>query len=122
MSAITEQHMSNEQKRTTGPRRQTPGPWLSKEIAWQYDGSHALVWCDKSKGGEHWRRLDEQCNGRFSAPDAQLLAAAPELLEALQHYLSQDEIAEGYGGGVGGSARDQASAAIAKATGATHEQ
>ena len=75
--------MSNEQKRTTGPRRQTPGPWLSKEIAWQYDGSHAIVWCDKSKGGEHWRRLDEQCNGRFSAPDARLLAAAPELLDAL---------------------------------------
>ena len=48
---------------THGPRKQTPGPWQSKEIAWQYNGSHALLWCDKSKGGQHWRRLDEQCNG-----------------------------------------------------------
>ncbi len=112
--------MSNEQKRTTGPRRQTPGPWLSKEIAWQYDGSHALVWCDKSKGGGHWRRLDEQCNGRFSAPDARLLAAAPELLDslrALTHSLDPDHFAHDDQR----EALKQALEAIAKATGATHD-
>jgi hypothetical protein len=68
---------------TPGPRRQTPGPWQSKAIAWQYDGSHSLLWCDTSKGGQHWRRLDEQCNGRFTEPDALLMAAAPELLKCL---------------------------------------
>ncbi len=40
-----------------------------------------------------------------------------ELVEALETYLMQDEIAEGYGAGVGGSVREQARAAIAKATG-----
>lgn len=109
---------ATEQKHTTGPRRQTPGPWLSKEIAWQYDGSHALMWCDKSKGGEHWRRLDEQCNGRFSAPDARLLAAAPELLDALRDTLA---LLEAYCGESEECTRNQARAAIAKATGATHE-
>jgi hypothetical protein len=58
----------------------------------------------------------------LALPTAAPVGDLPELLEALQHYLSQDEIAEGYGGGVGGSAREQARAAIAKATGATHEQ
>ena len=111
MSATTKQ------KHTTGPRRQTPGPWLSKEIAWQYDGSHALVWCDKSKGGEHWRRLDEQCNGRFSAPDARLLAAAPELLDALVAAVSgYTEFSEG-----DSEILRKCRSAIAKATGATHE-
>ena len=109
--------MSNEQKRTTGPRRQTPGPWLSKEIAWQYDGSHALVWCDKSKGGEHWRRLDEQCNGRFSAPDARLLAAAPELLELLYAALPYVEEGEEFNHPRKRALSASIRAAITKATG-----
>lgn len=107
---------ATEQKHTTGPRRQTPGPWLSKELAWQYDGSHALMWCDKSKGGEHWRRLDEQCNGRFSAPDARLLAAAPDLLDALKGLLGITDFHELFG-----SKTEAARAAIAKATGEHHD-
>jgi len=127
--------MSNEQKRTTGPRRQTPGPWLSKEIAWQYDGSHALVWCDKSKGGGHWRRLDEQCNGRFSAPDARLLAAAPKLLKALCMWMDIHKTPAGFAGKYGkeldaaiaahqlriDAAVSMSLEAITQATGATHE-
>lgn len=78
-------------KTKTGPRQLKPGPYQAKAVAWQYDGSHAILWCDKSKGGEHWRRLDEQCNGRFPEPDAKLMAAAPDLLEALQLIVQWDD-------------------------------
>ncbi len=46
------------------------------------------------EGGEHWRRLDEQCNGRFTAPDALLMAAAPELLKCL-HSLYHAPLGQG---------------------------
>lgn len=62
------------------------------------------------------RRLDAE-NQQLRAQLDQAVASKCELLEALEHYLIQDEIAEGYGGGVGGSARERARAAIAKATG-----
>jgi len=42
---------------------------------------------------------------------------APELLEALEDYLLQDEIAQGYGAGIGGEVQDNARAAINKARG-----
>ena len=40
-----------------------------------------------------------------------------ELLEALEDYLLQDEIAQGYGAGIGGEVQDNARAAINKARG-----
>ena len=43
-----------------------------------------------------------------------------ELLKALELYLSQDEIAQGYGAGIGGDAEVNARAAIVKATGDQH--
>jgi hypothetical protein len=46
-----------------------------------------------------------------------LVQAAPDLLEALELYLSQDEIAQGYDAGIGGDAEVEARAAIAKAKG-----
>jgi hypothetical protein len=71
-------------KTKTGPRQLKPAPYRAYALAWQYDGSHVIQWCDKSKGGEHWRRLDEQCNGRFPEPDAKLMAAGHDMLSALR--------------------------------------
>ena len=49
--------------------------------------------------------------------NARLIAAAPDLLEALKLYVLQDNFATDYGYGVGGEAKATAEAAIAKATG-----
>lgn len=44
--------------------------------------AYSLYWPDTSKGGVHMRRLGY--NGQFKKADADLYAAAPELLEALE--------------------------------------
>jgi hypothetical protein len=61
----------------------TPGPWIAKE---QYrdsvtnDVGHFVMWQDRSKPGVMLRRLDDK-KGAFSANDAKLIAAAPDLLD-----------------------------------------
>ena len=122
--------------------KHTPGPWVAifPEHRQKHEGSDITMYevmTEKTRkqlreeGLDHYDRRHEDVanvsivshhfwrdmNDDEAKANARLISAAPELLEALQHYLSQDEIAEGYGGGVGGSARDQARAAIAKATG-----
>lgn len=87
-------------------QQHTPGPWLTDRNN-VHTGQIATI--------HHCLDEAEQ------EANARLIAAAPELLAALENYLIQDEIAEGFGGGVGGSARTQAIAAITKATGATHD-
>lgn len=58
----------------------TPGPWRAKQLGSYGQPGWVLLWPDK--GGAHMRRLDYQ--GNFTEQDARLLAAAPDLLVALQ--------------------------------------
>lgn len=59
----------------------TPGPWRAGPV-FQKDG-RAIFFSDASLPGRWQRRLDDK-TGVFAAADARLMAAAPELLEALQ--------------------------------------
>lgn len=58
------------------------GPWTAKELGGAFDEPRwVILWPDKSKGGVHMRRLDD--HGELDKEDAQVMAAAPELLEML---------------------------------------
>lgn len=62
----------------------TPGPWKEKQKSTYSEPGYVVLWPDK--GGEHMRRLDYQ--GCFTEADARLIAAAPELLDALKAIVS----------------------------------
>ena len=69
--------------------KHTVGPWSTKELANYAQPGWVVTWPDTSKPGVHNRRLDY--NGSFTEADARLIAAAPELLEALEdaiHYIA----------------------------------
>ena len=59
----------------------TPGPWTAKELSGYQRTGFVVLWPDTSKGGIYERRLDD--SGRFTEHEAKLIAAAPELLQAL---------------------------------------
>ena len=84
--------------------KHTPGPWV---FAW--GGGHALVF--DAKGGPTIAAVpyDDAPDAALAAANARLIAAAPELLEALVS-LTRTLNAAGY-------STKQADAAIAKATG-----
>lgn len=56
----------------------TKGPWKAKQLLTQQGDEWVVLWPDKD--GAHMRRLD--CQGKFSEPDARLIAAAPDILAA----------------------------------------
>lgn len=70
-----------------GDKQITPGPWVVKRLANYSDPGHVILW--SYRGGEHMRRLDS--NGNFTEADARLIAAAPDLLYALQLMLGNLE-------------------------------
>lgn len=85
--------------------KHTPGPWRAKRLATYEEPGWVVLWPDKN--GTHMRRLDY--SGNFTSADAALIAAAPELLEALQRVVAISDRKH--------DAWDAAKAAIAKATG-----
>ena len=94
----------------------TPGPWVAHRNSafWEIDA-------DTSEGlfklGDVCASDPEHPDGGLQEANARLIAAAPELLEALEMMLDMSEM-----GGFGKSAaEDTARAAIAKARGATND-
>lgn len=97
--------------------KHTPGPL---EVSVTQNGlGGVLLWPDTSKGGVWKRRLDEGCDGVFSIEVAHVLAAAPDLLQALQEILAVAPkgsiLAKTLG--VNAGLLDKARAAVNKATG-----
>lgn len=95
----------------------TPGPWVKSHdnFAFQIRGVFP-----KSKNSfvsiYHWKDSDYGCSKDEAEANARLIAAAPELLEALQWYVENDET-NGYAGNqyyLNGKSKAQK--AIAKAT------
>lgn len=68
--------------------RHTPGPWKDGPVFQRED--RAIFWTDDGKPGRWQRRLDDK-QGHFSAADARLIAAAPELLAALENLIPRFE-------------------------------
>lgn len=94
----------------------TPGPLTAKELGGSFDEPRwVILWPDKSKGGVHMRRLDD--HGEFDKEDAQVMAAAPELLEALELLLDGQRCRITMLRSDGLLPTDKARAAIAKAKG-----
>ena len=67
----------------------TEGPWTAKRMATYDQPGWVVLWSDRTKGGLHMRRLDSK--GSFTEADARLIAAAPELLEALQLFMGTSQ-------------------------------
>lgn len=106
--------------------KHTPGPWFAEDDDWT-DGEDALITCEsregmvsvaKVEGGGSESGYDSDFSEEQMA-NAKLIAAAPELLEALQDALYRLDVLISNGQEVylDVLARDKSKSAIAKATG-----
>ena len=72
--------------------KHAPGPWRIVELP--RDAWNVRIWTDES-GGRHSRMdgsvLIAECGGIDKAANARLIAAAPELVEALRELLAEAE-------------------------------
>lgn len=85
--------------------KHTPGPWRFKPHS--VDSNYMLIFCSPDQGeGDNLRGYCGEANAR-------LIAAAPDLLEALQRLVMDGDVRDSAGKG----AINEALAAIAKATG-----
>jgi len=89
--------------------KHTPGPWNWDGNVWQYDEKEEAPWLWGN--GEKQRVLsgDIHCNTKA---DARLIAAAPDLLKALERIVKADDAKE-----LTQTDIEQGRAAIARATG-----
>lgn len=93
----------------------TPGPWITKAIQTHDTPGHVVLWKDTSKSGVHTRRLDYK--GTFTEADARLIAAAPDLLAALEHaHMALTGYLPTHSNAITAAAIEHARVAIAKAT------
>ncbi len=108
--------MTEEEAKTS---KHTPGPW---SVGTRGDGTPGYVYCDNELGSAvaivYGKPLEYTVFSRAEEiANARLIAAAPDLLEALRYYASPEtwtiNQVEGPDGDYGAKAR----AAIAKATG-----
>lgn len=91
----------------------TPAPWHFKKLA-MHDGGHVVMFT--AQNGQRTHRLD--CAGEFKEADARLIAAAPELLAALETaYMALIGYLPAHRNDVTDAAIGAARAAITKATG-----
>jgi hypothetical protein len=61
----------------------TPGPWAAKPAS-NADDTCRIMWTEYGQGWVRERRLDRDCAGGFSPENARLMAAAPEMFDALE--------------------------------------
>jgi hypothetical protein len=93
--------------------KHTPGPWRAFNHSWEYTSilapnfDHAVARLDISHTTEEAQESDEA----LMAANAHLIAAAPELLEALRSMLEDDDHDE---------AKRKARAALAKVEGGSN--
>ncbi len=99
--------------------KHTPGPWELGEIEQGQDGGEFVAIDGKNPKKRHmelarvvWKMEDDERSLTQEA-NARLIAAAPDLLDALQAAISR----QGYRPGEGPDWWEQGRAAIAKATG-----
>lgn len=95
----------------TTSNRVTPGPWTAKQLT-LHSTAWVLLW--PSAAGQHMKRIDRA--GEFMEGDARLIAAAPELLEALRGVLAHMPVPSSIC--AERPAYEAARAAVAKANGA----
>lgn len=74
----------------TTENKHTPGPWYAVHP------DHAHGWWIVSKDLEGDDCLDASGDGGFNEGDARLIAAAPDLLEALEHVIHVIEKSENW--------------------------
>ena len=91
----------------------TPGPW--KVIVYPHIGSHH-PWIE-AESNYNGSGAHLSVSGLMSMEDARLIAAAPDLLGALQYYASSEAWTVNQVEGADGDYGAKARAAIAKATG-----
>lgn len=104
--------------------KHTPGPWIAREKTNPdcNEGTHYITCADGALG--YWRGHKQghaDSNWVLNKADAQLIAAAPELLEALSEYLAAMDSATFHFDKPGAfkavAATEKARKAIAKAAG-----
>jgi hypothetical protein len=100
--------------------KHTPGPWLrigTTVYALMHDGWKRGVEQFKNRFTVQVQR-DRECSGEEAEADARLIAAAPEMLEALHKLVDSCDDSDGAQYGTLGTSfvRSIATAAIAKAT------
>jgi len=100
-------------EKVTPPVEHTPGPWEAHH-GWASSGPYAEHpnWCEVTGGGPPGDKAFISIAGHFGLADARLIAAAPDLLEALEAFV--EEVA----GTFPFASLPPAKAAIAKARGA----